>query len=249
MNVSTRFFIAVFLVMAFAPAQADVSTARQFSEWMMQYHQHPTPSSITPNIKKAAELGVFKEPRRSWAVVGFIAGAIKSNPALPKELVENLANMDDAQYGLILMGIWYGDLPNNQSRSIVYRELEKRPKMLDKYSSISTEPNDMLEVQPKKGPWVLDAMWGYFFATGDKKAALKIISALQWLNEGMKNDLKQLGKKGSYLIATGGAAKWSLISNSKQDERVLEICREQIPLQRYFIATQLVDIVAKATKG
>ena len=71
----------------------------------------------------------------------------------------------------------------------------------------------------------LDALWGRFFATGDKNRVVKIISTLERLPEKMEGTVK--GAE-AIDVVVAAAAEWSLTANSRQHKDVLTICKEQI---------------------
>ena len=99
-------------------------------------------------------------------------------------------------------------------------------------------PN-LLELPLERGPWVLDALWGYFMATGDDAPLARIMAALPWVN--VRGDVSRL--------LVGGAARWSLISNAIQHSPVMASCREQVKIQPKEVADVLREVIAQAEKG
>lgn len=83
---------------------------------------------------------------------------------------------------------------------------------------------------------VLDFLWEEFFVTGNREPVERIISVLPWLRTG--KDINQR------LIA--GAARWSLGSNCRQDDKVLEICRREFEKSNWPKKQILRDIVLHA---
>lgn len=228
-------------------AGAAPQSERDFSKWMTHYYLHPEPASIAPAIKYAFESRLLDDVRKSGPpIFGFIAGAVKRNPELADMLVREFSSFNEEQYALLLIGIWYADLPHDQSRKIVAKALERHPALKKTHPFLLQSSVDLLAVSPKRGAWVLDALWGNFMATGDKRPVINIISVLPWMDESKKSEVIAMGKPGLYLVAVSGAAKWSLTSNAQQHPRVLAICEAQISLQEEPIATQLRTIVAKA---
>lgn len=219
---------------------------RDFSKWMTYYYLHPEPASIAPAIKYAFASHLIDDVQRSGpAVFGFIAGTVKKNPELADSLIREFSSFNEAQYALLLVGIWYADLPHDRSRKIVAKALERYPALKKNYPFLMQPSVDLLTVSPKRGVWVLDALWGNFMATGDQRPVINIISVLPWMDESKKSEVIAMGKPGLYLMAVSGAAKWSLTSNAQQHPRVLAICEAQISVQAEPAATQLRAIVAK----
>lgn len=244
-----RAVMTVLLLLLLNPVYAEVRTAKDFSGWMMSYYQHPAPDQIAASIKSAYALGVFRDTRKSGApLVGFIAGAVRGDQVLAAQLANELAAFDDAQYTLVLSGIWYADMAGDESDKIVAAALKKRPAIATSSPFLATPSADLLRVPTERGPWVLDALWGFFFATGDDTPVINIMTALPWIDVSRKQQVMNAGKRGTVLMATAGAARWSLTANAKRHPRVMQICREQISKQPDVISKQLAQIVMNAGK-
>ena len=243
----TKIILLLIIALFSFEAHAVPKTPEEFSQWMMFYYLKPEPASVTPAMKYAISAHLLDDLKKSGPpVFGFIAGIVKNNPALAGKLVTEFDSIDENQYSLFLIGIWYADLPNYQSQKLVSAALARHPALKKPYPFLQQPPVDLLTVPAKNGPWVLDALWGNFMATGDSRPVINIISVLPWIDVSKKNEVLAMGKPGLYLVATGGAANWSLTSNAKQHKRVLEICESQISKQPEPIATQLRTIVHKA---
>jgi hypothetical protein len=90
----------------------------------------------------------------------------------------------------------------------------------------------------EQGPWVLDALWGKFMATGERAPVERIITTLPWLD--IKGDINRL--------LVGGSARWSLASNAIQHKRVLKICEDVAITQKGDVASKLRELIANAKK-
>ena len=107
----------------------------------------------------------------------------------------------------------------------------------------STPPQ--VDTMDMESPDVLDMLWGCFCATGDTKYVKRLMSTLSW----SKNDAKDLPKM---LIAS--AARWSLVSNVNQHEKVKEFClstaSQDAELKPYLeaVLTEAATALAKANK-
>lgn len=114
--------------------------------------------------------------------------------------------------------------------------MPKQKEMID-YLLANGRPS-LLELPLEQGPWVLDALWGNFMATGDDAPVARIISALPWIN--VRGDIARL--------SVGGAARWSLISNAIQHRRVLAVCRKELASQPKEVADVLREVIGEAEK-
>jgi hypothetical protein len=83
---------------------------------------------------------------------------------------------------------------------------------------------------------VLDTLWGYYFATGDSKPILRIISVLPWSKD--RNSVERL--------TVGDSAKLTLATNAVRDSALLTMLRNEAKRQPKETAEVLNDIVDAA---
>jgi hypothetical protein len=83
---------------------------------------------------------------------------------------------------------------------------------------------------------VLDALWGYYFATGDTRPILRIVSVLPW----SKN------RDNADKLTIGATAKLTLASNAVRDSMLLAILRNETKHQPKEVAEVLKDVVDAA---
>ena len=152
-----------------------------------------------------------------------------------QQWIERLSNLPESHFGVVVLGLWYANLPDSQER--VYGILENYPGLKNEFSFLATgTPMPIEKIPLEQGSWVLDALWGNFMATGNKVPVVRIMSTLPWSD--VKGDVNRL------LI--GGAARWSLTSNAVQHQRVLEICEEEVKSQPTEVADKLRDVIENA---
>lgn len=171
-------------------------------------------------------------------VIGFISGIFQDNPKSVSAWVAELSSLDDKYFGVVVLGLWYANLPTSQTQ--VYSFLETRPKLKSDYGSLYSGSPMVIESIPlEQGPWVLDALWGKFMATGRDEPVERIITALPWRD--IKGDLNRL--------MVGGSAKWSLTSNAIQHPRVLQICEKSLKFHNSEDTEKLREVIEAAKKG
>lgn len=252
--VLSRLLASLFLLLLTYSTQLQAvtndMTRDTFSAWLSHYYLQPEPERIAPMLRQAAEAGVFSEPSKSGpALFGFIAGASNRHPGLAARLIDDLETLDETTLGLVLIGIWYADLPENESASLVAAGLNQHPALVQTYPFITSEPMSLLEVPAERGPWLLDALWGYFFATGSSQPVANIIDTLPWLDASKKDEVLAMGGAGLMLMATSGAARWSLTANARQHPQVRQICEDQLTRHEGLIAEQLQQILNQAAES
>lgn len=233
-----KFKMLVLLIFLFIPTMAFSAFTSQedVSLWMMHYYKNPEPEKVPEAIKFLSKSNLLAN-NAVPPTFGFLSGIFQANPEKSQFLIEELSRIDEAHLGAVVLGVWYANLPDSQVRA--YAILEKHPKLKEDFSFLYKGSSMSLEQIPlEQGPWVLDALWGKFMATGQEEPVIRIISALPWIN--VKGDINRL--------LVGGAARWSLTSNAVQHQRVLEICEAEIKTQPKEIAEILREVVGQAKK-
>ncbi len=146
--------------------------------------------------------------------------------------------LDDTSYGVVVLGLWYANLSESKER--VYAMLEERPTLKEQFNLLyQGSPMGITDIPLEQGAWVLDALWGNFMATGGKEPVVRIMQALPWMD--VRGDVNRL--------LVGGAAQWSLISNSIQHKKVMAICEDEVSKQGPKVQEKLKVVVTEAKKG
>lgn len=220
-----------------AIASTGFKSQEDLSQWLTYYYENPEPARIPDAMKYMSESGIFDNEGAAPPIIGFLSGVFRSNPGQANSWVNALSSLNEKHLGIVILGLWYADLPESQSR--VHALLEKHPKLKSSFGFLyKGEPITVERISLEQGPWVLDALWGNFMATGASAPVERIIVALPWFSA--KGDVNRL------LI--GGAARWSLTSNAIQHKRVLEICEGAAKAESGEIAVALEEIVENAKK-
>lgn len=234
--ISLFLFIPMTFSYAFA-ATKTFSNIEQLSNWITFYYSNPEPQHVAKAIHTASSKGLIKNGQKAPPFIGFIAGVMNKNPTITPHLANELASLPEIDQPMVILGIWYSTSP--EAKAILEQLKTSMPQhneMIDRL--LTNDRLSLLEIPLEQGPWVLDALWGYFMATGDEAPVTRIISALPWVN--VRGDVSRL--------VVGNAAKWSLESNAIQHERVLTICRKEESSQSGQIKEVLREIVTSAEK-
>jgi hypothetical protein len=228
--------LLLFLIMPEAVA-AEFKSQEDRSNWLMFYYRNPEPDRIPGLIKHLSDSGFLDNGKRLPPIFGFLSGVFQKNPGKVKNITAQLNSLKEQHLPVVIMGLWYANLPD--SKKMAYALIERHPNLKPDFDFIyKGKPMDIESIPLEQGAWVLDALWGKFFATGDSAPVERIISALPW------TDVK--GDANRRLI--GGAARWSLTINAKQYKRVLEICENQAKTQKGVIGEKLGKVIEEAKK-
>jgi hypothetical protein len=142
-------------------------------QWIYNYRAKPDYAHVPAAVRVLFHAQSFKEPENSGIYLGFIAGAIGSNPARAEQLVASFFPVAPEDEWVIVRAIAYSGLPDwkNLLRQVAPR-MPGRKVMIDSYlaGNLPTLANIPLE---EAKPGMLDKLRGVFtknpFAKGDRK--------------------------------------------------------------------------------
>jgi hypothetical protein len=229
--------IAVALVCSPAFAAVEKFTDDALGRWITYYYVKPEPDRVAEAIRSASSKGFMEAGQKAPPFFGFIAGVISKNPAIAQRLVEQLKSLPIADQPALVLGLWYSTYP--EAKPLLEQLRKSMPEHKDMIDNMLANGRpSLLELPLEQGPWVLDALWGYFMATGDDAPVARIISALPWVN--VRGDTSRL--------VVGGAARWSLISNAIQHKPIMAACRKELASRPKEVTDVLREVIAEAEK-
>jgi len=213
-------------------ARAD---AAAIQSWIAAYRDAPKPEAVPQLVKAIAAKGLLQEQDRAGIYIGFVAGVLADNQATADKLVTEMFPLPPPAQVLIVKAIAYSRLP--EWKQLLKRFVERMParQILIRKFLYDKEPT-LDAVALDKGPQVLDAWWGYYFATGRYEPVLRIMQALKWSND--KDNVERL--------TVGSMAKWTLASHAANDKHLLDFCRAEMGRQPKAVAKALADVVQAA---
>lgn len=227
-------FVSLVTALAFAGPK-PLSNEQELGEWVTFYYQRPEPARLPEAVLAASKLGFFHEGKAVPPFFGFIAGVLAREPSVSSALVDRLGDMPTTEHPVVILGIWYsGHADTLKLLASIAKRFPEDRSMIDAFGAGSAPR--LTEIPLEQGPWVLDALWGNFMATGNDAPVIRIMSALPWTQ--IRGDVPRL--------LVGGSARWSLESNAVQHGRVLEICKAQVKNQPKDIATVLREVISEA---
>ena len=240
----TLLFVA-WLAAAFAPTIAaearsteprvEFRTQKDVLAWITHYREEPAPQHLPALVKAMARFGLLEDSERSGVYVGFVAGVLADNQTDAEKLVTEMFPLPPASQVVVIKGIAYSGLP--EWKYLLGKFVERMParKILIRKLMFG-EAKTLRELPLTAGPEVLDAWWGFYFATGSYEPARRIIAATAWGGE--KNDLEKL--------TVGSMAKWTLANNATRDKVLLDYMRSELANQPKPVRTHLAEAISAA---
>ena len=103
--------------------RASLSVVQQ---WIYNYRGKPDPVHVPAAVRVLFHSQTFREPENAGIYLGFMAGAIGSNPAKAEQLVNSFFPVPPEDEWVIVRAIAYSDLPEwrNLLRQLVSRAVE-----------------------------------------------------------------------------------------------------------------------------
>lgn len=228
--------------------------------WIKTYRKKPDPKRLPDAIKALSFLGQFQEPDSSGVYVGFIAGVLSRNPKDAERLMARSIPDRSEDHWVIVRAVAYSGLPNRQE--ILARLAPKVPTRQAMIEAFGAGKLPVLQEVgiPKGRPWyagvketvtwakppkerllepsplVLDTLWGFYFATGDRWPVIAILSVLPWATE--RDDIDRL--------TLGATAKYGLANYAMRDPDLLQLIREERAKATDKTAKALDEVITAA---
>ncbi len=223
-------------VLASAKQPNDVfGDANRIQGWIATYRDDPQPQRVPLLVKAMAAQGLLQEQDRAGIYIGFVAGVLADNQVDADKLVTAMFPLPPPAQVLIIKAIAYSGLPDWKQRlgrfveRMPARQILIRRFLYGKQPTLAALPLD-------RGPEVLDAWWGFYFATGSYEPVLRIMKALEWSED--KDNLERL--------TVGSMAKWTLASHAANNKHLLDFCRSEVAHQPKRTVKVLREVVAAA---
>src|ERR1700739_1208766 len=172
--------LAVALLVLVVPASAAVNqeidpraSLGVVQQWIYNYRAKPDYAHVPAAVRVLFHSQTFKEPENAGIYLGFIGGAIGSNPAKAEQLVDSFFPVPPEDEGVIVRAIAYSGLAD--WRNLLLRIAPKKPGgrvMIDAYLSGTLSTLTEIPLEEKK-PGMMDKIRGAFtknpFAKDEKK--------------------------------------------------------------------------------
>jgi hypothetical protein len=268
------FFLAFLLtvqpVLAAAPAQeidprASLGVVQQ---WIYNYRAKPDYAHIPAAVRVLFHAQTFKEPENAGIYLGFIAGAIASNPGKAETLINSFFPVPAEDEWVIVRAIAFSGIPDwrNLFRKIAPK-MPGRQVMIDAYlaGSLPTLTDIPLE---EKQPGAMDKVKAVFtknpFAKEDKKLKMsQTFAGNQDLLDTLWGYYFATGSFRPILrimamlpwsksrdtvdkLTVGSMARYTLASYAVRDSNLREYLRSELKVQPEAVKVPLTEVVEAA---
>lgn len=233
-----RCLLCVVMAAALADcAMAAFGSEEEIDRWLVSYYKKPDPNAVSEAVRAMSRSGLLDKTTAHAPILGFLAGVFRDNPKQVAGWVKTFGSLKGAHRGVVVRALWHSGLPDSQK--LAYAMLDADPTLKKSFASFYKRTSTPIEKVPiQLGPWVLDALWGNFLATGKKAPVARIMTALPWIDA--DRDISRM------LI--GHSAAWSLTSNAVQHPKVMTFCEEEVKTQPEDVAKKLSSVITKAKK-
>jgi hypothetical protein len=223
------------LVMAADPPKQEFKKSEQILKWINDYRKDPEPNRLPEVFHAMGNLGLFRDLESAGVYIGFLGGVIGSNPERAERLVSRMFPMPPEDQVVLIRAIAYSGLPD--WKHLLQKFVERMPArmvLLRKY--LYGDGKTLSEMPIDEGAYVIDALWGYYFATGYREPIERIVGALALSID--KNSVEKL--------TIGSMAKWTLATNASREKELLDILNEEMNRQSAEVRKPLREVIEAA---
>lgn len=215
-------------------ASDPFATSEEVLKFINDYRENKKPSKVPAAVHAMVRHGLLRDPEKAGIYTGFIAGVIGSNRVKAPDLIAEMFPMPPVEQVVLVKAIAYSGLSDWQAFLVQFIErMPARKVLIKKYLYGGGKTLDQLELDD---PYVIDVLWGFYFATGEWDPVIRIVSVLKWAEE--KNDVEKL--------TIGAMAKWTFASNAARDKNLLDLAKSQMDHEDEAVRRQLQEVIEAA---
>jgi hypothetical protein len=267
--------VATALFVLIQPAQAAVTpeidpraSLGVVQQWIYNYRAKPDYAHVPAAVRVLFHTQTFKEPENSGIYLGFIAGAIASNPAKAEQLVSSFFPIPPEDEWVIVRAIAYSGLPDwrNLLRRIAPR-MPGRKVMIDGYLAGTLPVLTDIPLE-EATPGMLEKLRSAFtrnpFAKDDKKLQMKFTFASNqdlldtlwgyYFSTGSHVPIQRIMQMLPWTksrdtvdkLTVGSMARYTLASYAVRDAGLREFLRSELASQPPAIKAPLAEVIEAA---
>ncbi|CCE02583.1 hypothetical protein [Bradyrhizobium sp. STM 3809] len=236
--------------------------------WIYNYRTKPDYAHVPAAVRVLFHSQTFKEPENSGIYLGFIAGAIGSNPAKAEQLVNSFFPVPPEEEWVIVRAIAYSGLP--EWRNLLRKVAPKMPGrrvMIDGYLS-GTQPVLMEIPLEEPKPGMMDKLRGTLTQNPFKKEERKLDTRLSYATHqdlldilwgyyfatGSRVPIQRIvqmlpwskSRDTVEKLTIGSMARYTLASYAVRDASLRDYLREELARQSGPVKEPLREVVEAA---
>jgi hypothetical protein len=237
-------------------------------QWIYNYRAKPDYAHVPAAVRVLFHAQTFKEPENAGIYLGFIAGAIGSNPAKSEKLIASFFPVAPEDEWVIVRAIAYSGLPDwrNVLRRVAPR-MPARRVMIDAYLAGKLPILSDIPLEETR-PGMIDKLRGAFtrnpFAKEEKKVNTTLTFAGSqdlldtlwgyYFATGSHMPIKRIEEMLPWSksrdtvdkLTVGSMARYTLASYAIRDAVLREFLRSELSVQKEAIRAPLAEVVEAA---
>jgi len=218
-----------------AAKMADFSSPEAIQRWITQYRGAPEPKRLPAAVKSMSQLGVFREIDSAGLYLGFAAGVIGANPQLAEKLLGEMFPLPpEDQIVVVRASAWSGLADWKTLMGKFVERMPARRTLIERH--LYGKQPDLMNLPLDENAMGIDALWGYYYATGSSDPIRRLIAALAWSTE--QNSVDKL--------TAGSMAKLTLAINASRDVDLLFILKREALKQGKATVRPLAEVIEAA---
>ncbi len=191
-----------------------ISNDAAASEFIDFYYLHPRPELTVSALQYFSRNKMLNREALLAPFSGFLSQVFRQNPKVAEQCARELTS--PSQRKVLVYSIWMSQLDNAADLlAIVGNGADAETKAVVKQFTYQVPP-DMLKVEIRSAGSI-DALWGAYFATGDRRWVAKIVSVLPWSEAKDDQDRRVIGS----------SAQWSLETIAAKHKSVRDILDQE----------------------
>lgn len=217
------------------PSAEQFTSPEAIQLWIKNYRTAPDPKRLPAAVKSMNALGVFREVDNAGIYFGFVAGVIGANPASADKLLAQMFPMQPEDQLVVVRAIAWSGRPD--WKALMGRFVERMPArrvLIDRH--MFGKLPGLMELQLDENPAGIDALWGFYYATGSPEPIRRLIAALAW-----STDDKDVDR-----LTAGNMIKLTLAVNATRDLDLLAIMKREVIHQQKATARPLAEVIEAA---
>src|SRR5205823_8620550 len=267
------FFISLLLLMA--PADAAVTpeidpraSLEVVQRWIYNYRAKPDYAHVPAAVRVLFHSQSFKEPENAGIYLGFVAGAVGSNPAKAEQLINSFFPIPPEDEWVIVRAVAYSGVPDwrNILRRLALR-MPARKVMIDAYLAGRLPTLAEIPLEEVK-PGMMDKLRSTFTRNPFAKEERKVITKMTFAsNQDLLDTLwGYYFATGSHVpiqrivqmlpwsksrdtldkLTVGSMARYTLASYAIRDANLREYLRGELARQPAAVKAPLTEVVEAA---